>query len=252
MDKNKKVGLALGGGAALGAAHIGVLKALEEMDIKVDYISGTSIGALIASLYAFGRSWQEMKDIALELRWLDISALSLSKYGILSNKDMGELLEKYIGNVTFEEADIPLAVIATNISTGEKVVLDKGPVAPAVMASTAIPGIFNPVKLKGKMLVDGGIVENVPISPLKKMGAEYIIGVDLNAKYANEDPSNIIEILLNSFNFTLMTAAKIQTQQADALIKPDLATFSKVNINQTEGLLEAGHQEAKNVLNPTS
>lgn len=248
MDKNKKIGLALGGGAALGAAHIGVLKALKELDIEVSYISGTSIGALIASLFAFGRSWEEMKDIAMELRWLDISGLSLSKYGVLSNKNMGTLLEKYIGDVTFEEAGIPLAIVSTNISNGEKVVLDKGPVAPAVMASTAIPGIFNPVILQGKMLVDGGIVENVPISPLQKMGAQYIISVDLNAKYANENPSNIVEILLNSFNFTLMTASKIQTREADALIQPELSKFSKVNINQTEELLEVGYREAKKVL----
>lgn len=248
MDKNKKIGLALGGGAALGAAHIGVLKALEELDIKISYVSGTSIGALIASLFAFGKGWEEMKEMAVELKWLDITEISLSKFGVLSNKSLGSLLKKYIGEVTFEEAAIPLAVVATNISNGKKVVLDTGPVAPAVMASTAIPGIFNPVTIEGQMLVDGGIVENVPVSPLKKMGAEYIIGVDLNAKYANPQPSNIVEILLNSFTFTLLTAAKIQTKVADVVIKPDLAPFSKMKISQMEKRIEVGYQEAKKAL----
>ncbi len=237
-------GLALGGGAALGAAHIGVLKAIDEYNIPIDYVAGTSIGAFIGSLYAFGMDWEEMASIAVELKWLDITGLSLSKFGVMSNKRLGDLLDKYIGEVTFEESNLPLAVVATDIATGEKVVLKQGKVAHAVMASTSIPGIFNPVEINGRLLVDGGIVENVPISPLKEFGADRIIGVDLNAKYANERPGNIVEVLMNSFHFTLMTAAKLQTEEADVLLTPDLSSFSKININKADALIETGYQEA--------
>lgn len=248
MYNNQPLGLALGGGGALGSAHIGILRLFEEKGLKVDYIAGTSIGALIAALYAFGRDWKEMQKIAMELNWLDISGLSLSKYGVLSNRNLGKLLTKYIGEATFEEAQIPLAVIAANIASGEKVILDKGPVVPAVMASTSIPGIFNPVKIDDQLLVDGGIVESVPVSPLKKMGAQFIIAVDLNAKYPTNNPGNIVDILLNSYTFTLLSAAKLQTREADLLIQPDMSSFNKVRIRQAKKLIETGYQEAKNAL----
>lgn len=158
----KKIGLALGGGAVLGAAHVGVLRALDEQNIKINYITGTSIGALVAALFAFGKTWKEIELIALELKWLDITSITLSKYALLTNEKLGELLIKHIGNRNIEDSEIPLAFITTDISNGEKIVLNKGPVTTAVMASTCIPGIFKPIEIDGKMLVDGGIAENVP------------------------------------------------------------------------------------------
>ncbi|HDP97696.1 MAG TPA: patatin, partial [bacterium] len=165
LKRKNKIGLALGGGAVLGAAHIGVLKAMEELDIPVHFVAGTSIGALVAALYAFGKDYKQIEKIAAELDWLDVSGLSLSQYGLLSNKKLGKIINKAIGDVDFEDARIPLAMIATDISHGKEVVLKQGNVATAVMASTCIPGIFIPVEIEGKLLVDGGVVENVPISP---------------------------------------------------------------------------------------
>ena len=128
----KKTGLALGGGAVLGAAHIGVLRAIKEHNIQIEYISGTSIGAFVAAFYAFGKDWEEIRDIAMELNWMDISALTLSRYGLLSNEKIKKLLNKHIGNKNIEDAEIPLAMVAADASTGEKVILNKGPVAGAV------------------------------------------------------------------------------------------------------------------------
>lgn len=248
IKKNKKIGLALGGGAVLGAAHIGVLKALEEHDVHVQTIAGTSIGAFVAALYAFGQTWQDIQNITHDLNWLDISGISLSQSGLLSNMKLGKLLNENIGDVSFDEAEIPIAMIATDITSGEKVIIDSGNIAEGVMASTCIPGVFVPVEIGDRLLVDGGIVENVPVSPLKAMGADIIIGVDLHAEYAQKKPQNIIEVLLRSFEFTLKTATELQTEKVDILIKPDLSDFNMVDVHQAADLIEKGYEEAKRVL----
>jgi NTE family protein len=245
---NKKIGLALGGGAVLGAAHVGVLKAIEENGIEISYITGTSIGAFVAAFYAFNKKSVDIQKIASELKWMDISGLSLSRFGLLSNEKMGKLITSHIGDVNLEDADIPLAMIATDIVSGEKVALKKGPVAKASMASTSIPGIFSPVEWDNKLLVDGGIVENVPIQTVKDMGADYVIGVDLNARHAYDKPKNILDVLLNGFHFMMMTAAKLQTENADLLITPDLSSFNRTDTEQVDELMEQGYKDAKKAL----
>jgi NTE family protein len=244
MKRRKKIGLALGGGAVFGAAHVGVLRAIEEKKIDISYISGTSIGALVAALWAFGIGWGKIAGLAKDTKWLDISSLSLSKFGILSNKGIRKLMNENIGESTFDDAKIPLAMIATDISNGEKVVLKSGNVADAVMASACIPGIFIPVEIDNRMLVDGGIVENIPLSPLEEMGAKYIIGVDLNSNHQYQKPKNILEVMLNSFHFTLMAAAKLQTEEADLLLQPDLSGYNRVDLNQVGDLIEIGYRLA--------
>ena len=248
MEKHSKTGLALGGGAVLGAAHVGVLQALEEANIKIDFITGTSIGAFVAVFYAFGIDLGTIEKIAKELKWIDIANITLSKYGLLSNEKLGELINEYIGDKNLEDSDIPLAIIATDVASGEKVVLDKGPVANAIMASTCIPGIFKPVEIDGLMLVDGGIVENVPIDTIKKLGAEFVIGVDLNANHKYDKPDNILDVILNSFHFIMKHSVKYQTAIADLLIKPDLSAFNRSDIKQVEDLMQKGYLEAKNSL----
>lgn len=245
----KKIGLALGGGAVLGAAHVGVLRAIKEKEIEVQFIAGTSIGAFVAAFYAFGKSWEEIHHIAADLKWLDITQIALSQYGLLSNDKIGELIGEHIGKKKkIEDAEIPLALVATDISNGEKVVLDKGSVADAVMASTAIPGIFNPVEIGKKMLVDGGVVENVPIKTTRDLGAEYIIGVDLNARDKTEKPSNILDVLLNSYQFMREVSSELQTEKADLMIKPDLSEFNRSDMDQVDDLMEKGYREAKKAL----
>lgn len=240
----EKTGLALGGGAVLGAAHVGVLKALEEKDVTISYISGTSIGAFVAAFYAFSKKSVDIQEIASKLKWMDISGIAFKGNGLLSNEKLGELIDEYIGDKNIEDADIPLAIIATDISTGEKVVLKKGSVAQAVMASTCIPGIFSPVKIDEKLLVDGGIVENVPIDTVKEMGADHVIGVDLTAKNSFGKPENIIDVIVNSFHFMMKAAVTFQTKDADLLITPDLSSFNMIDTDQVEGLIKQGYSDA--------
>jgi len=250
-EKDKKIGLALGGGAVLGAAHIGVLQALDELGIFPDLVAGTSIGALISAFLAFGKSWMEIQEIVKDLNWLDVSGISLSQFGLLSNRKLGRIIRENLGDVNFEGSSIPLAMVATDITSGEKVVLETGNVAKAVMASTCIPGIFVPVDMDEHLLVDGGIMENVPITVLKDMGADLIIGVDLNARHRLSKPRNIIEVLLRSFDLTMKTATKLHTEQADIMIEPDLSSFNMVDIDQVDDLIREGYQEAMKVLEKT-
>jgi NTE family protein len=244
----KNLGLALGGGAVLGAAHVGVFKALSELDIKIDYITGTSIGAFAGALYAFGKSYEEIEDIALKLKWIDISDLSISKFGLLSNGKLGRLIIKHLGDKNIEDAKIPLAIIATDATNGEKIIFDKGPLADAVMASTSIPGIFKPVEIKDKIYVDGGIVENVPIDTVKKLGAEYVIAVDLNSKNKYNKPENILDVLVNSFHFLIQERVKSQTQLANLMIEPDLSQFNRTSTKHVDKLIKIGYEESIKVL----
>ena len=246
--KKKKIGLALGGGAALGAAHIGVLKAIDEFDIPIHYVAGTSIGAFVGAFHAFGKTWQEIESFARDLDWFDVSRISLSRYGLLSNEKMKSLFHEILGEVTFEDAEIPLAMIAVDISTGEKVVLKSGDIANSVMASTCIPGIFIPVKIGDKFLVDGGIMENVPVITIREMGAEKIIGVDLNTRHAYKKPGNIIDVLINTFNISIENFTRLQTKDANILIAPDLSDFNLIETDQVDGLIQAGYAEARKVL----
>jgi len=245
---NKHIGLALGGGAVLGAAHIGVIRALEEHKIPVNFISGTSIGALVAAMFAFGKSWKEIRDIAMELDWLDISRLAFNRNGLLSNKKMGKLITENLGDVSVGDANIPLSIVATDITSGEKVVLRKGSITTAVLASTSIPGLFVPVEMDKKLLVDGGIAENVPVLSVRDLGAKFIIGVDLNAKQNFTKPKNIVQVLINTVHLTLRNVTQLQTEEADLLITPDLSEFDYYHVRQIPDLIEKGYAEAMSVI----
>lgn len=247
-SKNKKIALALGGGSVLGAVHIGVLKAFEEHDIEIKAISGTSAGAIVASLYAFGKSAKEIEKTVLEFEWKNLSSLTFSKYGFLSNKKIGEIIKRNIGKKNIEDAKIPLSMVATDITTGEKVVLDKGSVSKSVMASTCVPGIFVPIEIEGRFLVDGGIVENIPLSCLKDKNVDFVIGVDLICEHAHKKPNNVIEILYNSFNFLVKTNKKIQIKEADIIIKPDISKFNAIDMSQMKDLIKIGYDETKKVI----
>ena len=247
LKADSEIGLALGGGAVLGAVHIGILKAFEEAEIKIKCIAGTSIGSLIAALFAFGKNAQEIEEIVSDQGWLDISSISLNKMSFLSNDKLGRLVSINIDNKSFKDADIPLAIVACDIVTGEKVILTAGDVSDAVMASTCIPGIFKPIEIEDNILVDGGIVENIPISPLKEFGCDIIVGVDLT-HVKNIYPKNMIDVMMNTLNITQKSSAQLQSDDADVVITPDLSSFNLVDTNQIPSLIETGYKYAKEII----
>jgi NTE family protein len=247
--KFKKLGIALGGGAALGAAHVGVMKAFNELVIKPDFISGTSIGAFVAAHIAFGTSIEKLEELALDLDWLDITAFKLSKMGLLSNEKLGKSILDQIGRVNIEDANIPLCMISTDIVTGKKVVLKEGPLYKAVMASTCLPGIFTPVEWDDMLLVDGVLCENVPITPLREMGARDIIGVDLITNRQYKRPENILNVLINTFDIALDNMIKEQIEDKKTmLIQPELGAYSMADTGEAEKLIEEGYKAAMNAL----
>lgn len=249
-NRSKKLGLALGGGATLGAAHIGVLKALDELSVNVHCITGTSIGAYIAALYAFGVSPSEIEDEIRGLDWLDISSFSFTKlaFGLLTNQKLGDSIKEMLGDVQVKDARIPLAVVATDIAQGKKVVLTDCAVAQAVMASTCVPGIFAPVEIDDQILVDGGLVENVPIATLRELGADVTVGVDLSAKRSYREPEDLIDVLVNSMDIAIDNATRLQRSDADLVISPNLSAYSRTDSSQFDKLIDEGYDAARAAL----
>jgi NTE family protein len=246
INKNKppRLGLALSGGASRGIAHVGVLKALQDNNIKIDSLSGTSIGAMVAALYAFGISLEDIHRQALEMSWLKISSLRFSRTALLSNKVIGEIIENFIGDATIESSPIPLAIVTTDIATGKKVVLRKGNIARAVMASSAIPGIFAPLRIDGRLLVDGFLVENVPISPLREMEADVIVAVSLSTLKAYREPNRIINILMNAFDIAIDYSTILSSQNADVMITPGLSGIPAAESEESHLLFDEGYKSA--------
>lgn len=249
-NNGESIGIALGGGSVLGAAHIGVLKALEESGIQPNFISGTSIGAMVAAFYAFGVDTDTIQEIAKDLKWMDISRISISGMGLLSNDKLGNVLDKKIGKRNIEESKISLAIVATDLSNGEKVVLREGDLATAVMASTCIPGIFIPVETDGRILVDGGLVENCPTSVLEEMGADRIIAVDINARRLYKKPDDIIEVVTNAFDIAMENLSRPKSDGVDLLIRPKLTSYNRTDTGPEKILeiIEKGYLETKKVL----
>jgi NTE family protein len=222
-----RIGLALGGGGTRGTAHIGVLQSLEHHNIRPSCLSGTSAGAFVAALYSFGVPLPDIHELVVKLTPMQTVHFTFSLFGLLSNNAIGEILEEKIGSRIIEDAPIPLAIMTADICTGEKVVMRTGSVTTAVMASSALPGISVPVKIGNRLLVDGFIVENVPVSPLRSMGAEIIIAVNLGSERLYKPPEDIIDIVRNAFDISVDGNTEDQMASADVIIEPKVASYPR-------------------------
>lgn len=242
---NTTIGLALGGGAAKGVAHIGVLKALEDANIEVDYIAGTSVGAMIAALYAFKVDVETIGSLARRLTMSKVTSFKLNKTGFFSTESLRELMLEYVGDVAIEDATIPLSIVATDINSGEEIILTSGSVVDAVCASAAIPGIYIPVEINGRTLVDGGLVQNVPIEALQTAGAGVTIASHLNSVSHYQEISHVLDVMRNAFEIAVSQHTQDQLKEADLLISMDLSDFSlRDNTERYDELFNIGHQAA--------
>jgi NTE family protein len=248
MNDTRTLGLALSGGAVLGCAHIGVLQAFDEAGIQVTHLTGTSMGALVASLYAFGLSGKEIAGITEALRWPHVTRPSPARLGLLSQDKLKKTLRKHVGDARIEDARIPLAMVATDISTGEKVVLTQGDLAVAACASACFPGIFVPVEWEGRLLVDGGLVENLPLSPLRDWGVERIVGVDVYLGMTFHRPARLLDLIKNAVDIVLAQASQKEVEGVDLLIAPDLKAFSSTDFKHAPALVDAGYRAAMEAL----
>ena len=242
---NKTIGLALGGGGAKGLAHIGVIKAIKEKNIPIDFISGTSVGSIIASYYAFDKDLNEISNLSDKLNSKKVISLNFAKQGLASTKSIRNMLLNDIGDVLIEDASIPLAIVTTDIHTGESCILTKGSLLDAVCASVAVPGLFQPVKVNGRLMVDGGLTENVPVNVLEQFGAGITIGVNLNGESSYPEVSNIIDVISNSLDIAINYKTQKDMKKVDIPISLDLGRFSKFdNSDNKEELISLGYDTA--------
>ena len=244
-----KIGLALGGGFARGLAHIGVLKVFEEEQVPIDFIAGTSVGSVIGASYASGVSAKELCEIATLVRFKDFSRWTVSRFGLFSNDKMAEFLRKILRCTTFEELRIPLAVAATDIITGEPAVFTQGNLVDPVRASCAYPGMFLPVNIDGRLLVDGLLAHAVPAAPLRDLGAERVISVYLSARWVKpRGPRHVFDIIGQCFSIAQDKMCGVWKAVSDVVIEPDIGDFGYDDFARANELVQAGEVAARAAL----
>ena len=247
-----RLGLALSGGAARGVAHVGILKVFEEERIPVDFIAGTSAGALVGGAYAAGMTIAQLEELGRTLRWRDFGRMTLSRLGVQSNARMEEYIRERFPLTRFEDLPIPLAIIATDLRTGAGVVMrDEGDLGFAIRASCALPGWYVPVTdADGRQLVDGGLVANIPSAVARSLGADVVVAVDVNAEGAKflGPPQSAIGILMQSLILVQRTASLHQREVADVVISPAIGHIRWDEMTRAEELLTAGETAARAAL----
>ncbi len=268
MWHSRKIGLALGCGAARGLAHIGVLEVLEEERIPIHFIAGTSIGSLIGGLYASGLGIKKLKEFAYDTDWKKVVILfapSLSRSGLVSGKRIEKFLRGLVGNRNIEELPIPFACVATDILSGEEIIINRGDLVDGIRASISIQGILKPVVLDGRILVDGGTVNPVPVSLVSKMGADFIIASNVLPLYSKrpkeiKNPKIRSKVKIPTIFTIILQSASIMHQKMirNSLLKADLSINSEVEdiklleFYRAEEIVEIGRKTARKVLSKIS
>jgi NTE family protein len=248
-QKRPSIGIALGGGFARGLAHVGVLKVFEEEGIPIDFIAGTSVGSVIGAAYCSGISAKELEEVAALVRFKHFARWTISRYGIASNDRMTSFLQKILKVRTFEELKIPLAVAATDFVTGDGVVFTSGPLIDPVRASCAYPGMFLPVNIGGRLLVDGLLAHSVPTIPLREMGAQRVLGVYLSAHWVNlNGPRHVFDVVGQCFSIAQQKMCGIWQAAADLVLTPDVRGFSYDGFERAPELIAAGELVARAAL----
>ena len=243
------IGVALGGGFARGMAHIGVLKVLEQEGIPVRIIAGTSVGALIGACYCSGLSIEELEKVAHSVRFTTFARWTVSRFGFASNDRMVQFLNRTLKVKTFEELRIPLGITATDFNTGEGVVFHSGSMIDPVRASCAYPGMFLPVEIRGRWLVDGMLSHPVPTSPLHEMGADRVIAVHLRGQWSKDGaPRHLFDVIGQSFAIAQDQMSHLWRGAADVIVEPDVAGFAYDDFKRAGELITAGEIATTKVL----
>ncbi len=242
-----KIALVLGGGSAKGFAHVGVIRALEQEKIPVHMIIGTSVGSLIGGIYASNPDSFQLEWIAFKIDKNDILDFSMiySKLGPVQGVKLETFVEQTVKTKKVEDTKIPFYPIATDLNTGETIVLEKGSLAKAIRASSSIPGIFTPVTFGNRMLVDGGVTNNVACDIARSKGADIVIAVNLLKDIKDYDISSVIDIIAQSVNIMMHENNKTKLKYADILIEPETKGVSIFDFSQKKRLMEEGIKAAK-------
>ncbi|HOL17849.1 MAG TPA: patatin-like phospholipase family protein [Bacillota bacterium] len=248
MANLPKIGISLGSGLARGLAHIGVIKVFAQAGLKIDCIAGSGMGGIVASLYASNFEIKLMERLARSISrrtWMDFT---FPRMGLIAGERLEELMYLLTGRRAIEDLNLPLALSTTDLCTGEQVLLRRGCIARAVRASCAVPGIFSPVRLQGRILADGGIIERVPVNAVQEMGAELVVAVDVGYYVAEYKISHIFDVMAKTIDIMSREICQKQLDRADVLIAPDLRDIGPFHFHRVQEIIHRGEEAARAAL----
>jgi len=239
-----RIGLALGGGAARGFAHVGVIQVLEEAGIRPDLVVGTSAGSLVAALYASGKSGAQLLQVAQTMEEAAFTdwTLPIFSRGMLRGEALARYVNVQLGGRLIQDMPLPLGIVATDLNSGLGVLFQRGDTGTAVRASSAVPAVFQPVKIAGHEYVDGGLVSPVPVRYARQMGAELVIAVDISNPPEGNVPGDTLQILLQTFAIMGKSINTYELREADVVVRPGLAGVQSADFHARLRSIEAGRQ----------
>jgi NTE family protein len=239
-----RIGLALGGGAARGFAHIGVIQVLEEAGIQPDLVVGTSAGSLVAALYAAGHNGQSLSKLADSMDEATIADWSFPYRGLLRGEALGSYVRANTGGRPIEQMKIPLGIVATDLANGQAIVFQRGDTGSAVRASSSVPAVFQPVSIGGREYVDGGLVAPVPVRFARQLGAELVIAVDISSPPEGNATGDAFRVLLQTFNIMGRSINNFELREADVVMRPKLSGVSSADFSARKRSIQAGREVA--------
>ncbi len=249
MPKRPGIGLALGGGFARGFAHLGVLQVLEQNHIPISHIAGTSVGSILGAAYASGAPLARIVETCRTLRFRDIARWRVSRLGLASNQRLENLIERVFESRRFEDLRIPLAVVATDLASGEPVVFTQGNLVDPIRASCAFPGLFEPVEIGTRCLADGALVAPVPTRAARDLGAATVIGVSVGMQDGHRGtPTNIFQVVSLAVNAAQKHQLEIWERHADLVLRPDVQALAWDDFDRAEEAIAAGAAAARRAL----
>lgn len=239
-----RIGLALGGGAARGFAHVGVIQVLEEAGIRPNLVVGTSAGSLVAAIYASGKTGAQLQQVALTMEEAAITdwTLPIFNNGMLRGDALARYVNRQVGSKMIENMPLALGIVATDLQSGHGILFQRGDTGTAVRASSAVPAVFQPVRIAGHDYVDGGLVSPVPVRFARQMGAELVIGVDISSPPEANLASGVLEILLQTFSIMGKSINSFELKEADVVVRPALNGVGSSDFGARRRSIEAGRQ----------
>lgn len=239
-----RIGLALGGGAARGFAHIGVIQVLEEAGIKPQLVVGTSAGSLVAALYASGRSGAELASLALHMDESALTDWSFPGRGVIRGEALARYVREQLGGRSIEQMKLPLGIVATDLDSGQPILFQRGDPGMAVRASSAVPAVFQPVRIGGREYVDGGLVAPVPVQFARQMGAELVLAVDISTPPEGQATGDALRMLMQTFAIMGKRISSYELREADIVLRPQLMGVGSANFSARQRAIQAGRDAA--------
>ena len=239
-----RIGLALGGGAAKGFAHIGVIKMLEANGIRPDVVAGTSAGSVVGALYASGMDAFQLQETAIALDQASLRDVRLFSGGVVQGQKLQDYVNQQVKNRPLDKLNVPFAVVATQLETGQRTVFVRGNTGQAVRASSSVPGVFEPVEISGKHYVDGGVVSPVPVDAARQLGADVVIAVDISSKASGANPQGMLNIVGQSISIMGQKLGEQELARADIVIRPKVNQIGAADFEQKDQAIMEGERAA--------